>query len=241
MATLTGKIAVVTGASAGIGAATARELADAGATLVLVARRGDRLEALAKEIGNDSVFLAADMALDETPQQLLDFVIGKFGRCDIIVNNAAILRPGKLEDFDLADLRPMIAVNYESVVRTCHLFALAMKAAGSGQIINISSIGANISAPGSGIYGGLKRALEMYSDSLRTELAGTGVRVSIVSPGTTHTEIFEDMKAKGQPAWDSYIPGLDPSDIARAVRYVAEQPPRANAVRVHVYSSHEMF
>src|SRR3546814_4972211 len=92
--------------------------------------------------------------------------------------------------FDLSELRPMIAINYESIVRSCYLFARAMKAAGSGQIINVSSIGANITAAGVGVYGGLKRALEMFTDSLRIELAGTGVKVGLVAPGTTSTEIF---------------------------------------------------
>ena len=139
------------------------------------------------------------------------------------------------------NMQPMIAINYESVVRSCYLFARVMKAAGRGQIVNISSIGANITAAGTGIYGGLKKALEMFTDSLRIELAGSGVKVGLVAPGTTSTDIFEPMKAEGKPAWDTYIPALEPDDIARAVLYILEQPPRANAARVAVYSSHEGF
>lgn len=240
MGELTGKIAVVTGASAGIGEAIARSLAEAGATLVLVARRRDRLEALAAELDGSAVFVA-DMAEEETPEQLLAFVMERFGRADILVNNAGMLRVGTFESFDLADLRPMIALNYESVVRSSMLFARVMKAAGSGQIVNISSIGAGITAAGTGIYGGLKRALETFTDVLRIELAGSGVKVGLVSPGTTSTEIFEDMKAKGQPGWDEYIPALEPADIARAVRFIAEQPARANTARIHVYSASETF
>jgi NADP-dependent 3-hydroxy acid dehydrogenase YdfG len=240
MGELTGKIAVVTGASAGIGTAIARSLAEAGATLVLVARRRERLEALAAELGDSAVFVA-DMAEDDAPDRLLAFVVERFGRADILVNNAGMLRIGTFESFDLAQLRPMIALNYESVVRSSSLFARVMKAAGGGQIVNISSIGANITAAGTGIYGGLKRALESFTDVLRIELAGSGVKVGLVSPGTTSTEIFADMKAGGQPGWDEYIPALDPSDIARAVRFIAEQPARANTARVHVYSASETF
>jgi serine 3-dehydrogenase len=241
MGELKGKVAVVTGASAGIGVAIARRLAEAGATLVLVARRRDRLEALAAELGGETAFLAIDMAQDDAPDRLFAFVAERFGAADILVNNAGILRPGTLETFDLADLRPMIAINYESVVRTCFLFGRAMKDEGSGQIVNISSIGAHLNAAGTGIYGGLKRALEAFTDSLRIELAGTGVKVGLVAPGTTRTEIFEDMKSRGQPAWDDFIPPLDPDDIARAVRFIAEQSVRANTARIHVYSASDTF
>src|SRR3546814_8087331 len=88
---------------------------------------------------------------------------------------------------------------------------------GSGQIINVSSIGANITAAGVGVYGGLKRALEMFTDSLRVELAGTGVKVGLVAPRTTSTAIFEDMKAHGQPRWDEVMPSLQPEDISHAI------------------------
>ena len=241
MGSLDGKIAVVTGASAGIGEATARLLAAAGATVVLAARREERLAALAAELGGRTGYLAIDLALPEAPAALLDHVERHFGTPDIVVHNAAVLHVGSVEDFDLANLQPMIAINYESVVRSCYLFARAMKAAGHGHIVNISSIGANIVAAGSGIYGGLKKALEIFTDALRIELAGSGVRVGLVAPGTTSTEIFEPMKAEGRAAWDSYIPALQPDDIARAVLFLLEQSPRANAARIHVYSAHEGF
>jgi len=151
MTSLTGKIAIVTGASSGIGAATAHALAGAGATLVLVARRADRLAALAADLGADCLPLVADMAEAGAPQCLHDRVMAQFGRADILVNNAGILHAASIDQFDLDQLRPMIALNYEAVVRTCTLFGRSMKAAGTGQIINISSIGANIIAPGVGV------------------------------------------------------------------------------------------
>ncbi|RYM11976.1 MULTISPECIES: SDR family oxidoreductase [Sphingobium] len=237
MSKLAGRIAIVTGASSGIGAATAHALSAAGATLVLVARRADRLAALAAELGGDALPFADDMADPLAPQRLHDEVMGRFGRADILVNNAGILHAAPVEQFDLDQLRPMIALNYEAVVRTSTLFARSMKAAGTGQIINISSIGANITAPGVGVYGGLKRALEAFTDCLRVELAGSGVKVGIVAPGTTSTEIFEDMKARGQPAWDSFIPAMQPGDVADAVRYMAEQPDRTNMARIQVYAA----
>ena len=236
-----GKVAVITGASAGIGAAIARDLAAAGARLVLTARRADRLEALAAELGGDIAVLAADITDPHVPQALLTLAQTRFGSADILVNNAGILRAASLDDFDLDGLAPLIATNFESAVRASYIFARAMKAAGAGAIVNISSIGAHLTAPGSGVYGGLKRALEIFTDSLRIELAGSGVRVGLVAPGTTSTEIFDEMKSRGQPGWDEFVAPLLPEDIARAVHYLLEQPGRANVARVHVFSSGEGF
>ncbi len=241
MTSLDGKIAVVTGASAGIGEAIARMLAATGARVVLVARREERLAALAQELGSKTAYFAVDLAQPDAPAALLAYVTAHHGTPDIVVHNAGILHVGSIEEFDLANLQPMIAINYESVVRSCYLFARAMKAAGHGHIVNISSIGAGITAAGTGVYGGLKKALEMFTDALRIELAGSGVKVGLVAPGTTSTEIFEPMKADGKAAWDTYIPALDPDDIARAVLYMLEEPARSNTARVHVYSSHEGF
>jgi serine 3-dehydrogenase (NADP+) len=241
MSTIEGKVAVVTGASAGIGAAIARDLAAAGARLVLTARREDRLQALAAELRGDVAILAVDIAEHSTAEQLLELARSRFGAADILVNNAGILRVGTLDTFDLDTLAPMIATNFEATVRTSYVFGRAMKAAGSGAIVNISSIGAHLTAPGSGVYGGLKRALEAFTDSLRIELAGSGVRVGLVAPGTTSTEIFDGMKAQGQRGWDEYVTPLQPEDIARAVRFILDQPPRANVPRIHVYASGDAY
>lgn len=241
LATLTGKVAVITGASAGIGAAIARELSTAGARLVLTARRADRLEELAAELQTETTILAADIADSATPEALLARAQTRFGGADILVNNAGILRVGTIEAFDLDGLESMVAVNFNAPVRASYVFARAMKAAGSGAIVNVSSIGAHLNAAGMGVYGGLKRALEGFTDSLRIELAGSGVRVGLVAPGTTSTEIFDDMKTRGQQGWDEYLVPLQPEDLARAVRFMLEQPPRANVPRLHVYSSADAF
>ncbi len=241
MSDVTGKVAVITGASAGIGAAIARDLAQAGARLVLTARRLERLEALAAELPGEAAVLAADIAAPETPAKLLDFATSRFGSVDILVNNAGILRVGSLAEYELEGLDEMVATNFTAAVRASYLFARAMRAGGSGAIINISSIGAHLTAAGSGVYGGLKRALETFTDSLRIELAGSGVRVGLVAPGTTATEIFSDMKAHGKAGWDEYTTPLQSEDIARAVRFLLEQPARANVARVHVYANADSY
>jgi len=237
MSDLNGKVGVITGASSGIGAAIARDLSQAGARLVLTARRLERLEALAAELPGETAILSADIAAPETPAKLLAFAKSRFGAADILINNAGILRVGSLAEYQMDGLDEMVATNFTSAVRASYLFARAMQAAGSGAIINISSIGAHLTAAGSGVYGGLKRALETFTDALRIELAASGVRVGLVAPGTTATEIFSDMKAQGKPGWDEYITPLQSEDIARAVRFLLEQPPRANVARIHVYAS----
>ena len=241
MTALAGQTAVVTGASSGIGEATARRLAGAGARVMLVARRGERLEALADEIGGGACWLALDLAQADSAQAMLDAALDRLGAVDILINNAGILRTSHVDAFDLAELEPLIAINYTAVVRTSLLFARAMKARGSGRIFNLSSIGASITAAGTGVYGGLKRALEAFTDVLRIELAGSGVRVGLVAPGTTSTEIFADMKAHGQPGWDEFIPAMVPDDIARAVMFLCEQTGNANAARLHLYATSEGF
>ncbi|WP_422342727.1 SDR family oxidoreductase [Parasphingorhabdus sp.] len=236
-----GKTAVVTGASAGIGEAIARKLVSADIRVLLVARREERLKALCAEIGKNASCMTLDMAETGAAQALLEAATKEFGTVDILVNNAGILRTSHVDEFDLDELDPMIAINYAAVVRTSILFARRMKTNSGGQIINLSSIGAGITAAGTGIYGGLKAALERFTEVLRIELAGSGVRVGLIAPGTTSTEIFEDMKAKGQPGWDEFIPAMEPEEIARAVLFMCEQSGNANAARIHIYATSEGF
>lgn len=234
---LSGTVAVVTGASAGIGEAIARDLADAGVMLLLVARRAGRLAALAESLPVAVETLVIDVAEPASAQRMLDVVVDRFGRVDALVNNAGIFRVGSLDSFDLETLTPMIALNYEAVVRASYLFARAMKAQGGGAIVNISSIGANLTTAAGGVYGGLKRAVEIFSDSLRIDLAGTGVRVGIVAPGTTATEVFDHLPADHRPGAGSPVTPLLPADVAAAVRFLLEQPERANIPHLRIYSS----
>jgi serine 3-dehydrogenase (NADP+) len=241
MTSLAGKTAIVTGASAGIGEATARTLAQAGARVMLVARREERLTALTAEIGGGACYLALDLAQADAARTLLDAATAQLGKIDILINNAGILRTSHVDAFDLTELEPMIAINYSAVVRSSILFARHMKANGTGQIINLSSIGASLTVAGAGVYGGLKLALDRFTDVLRIELAGSGVRIGQVAPGTTSTEIFDAMKKQGQPGWDEYIPPMVPDDIARAILFMCVQKGNANAARVHIYATREGF
>lgn len=234
------KVIVVTGASSGIGVGIARELAGAGAKLVLTARRLDRLEALAKELPTESALLAAEIDQAETPQRLLDLAKERFGRVDGIINNAGMFTSGTIDSVDLEEISRMIRVNFEAVVRASYVFARELKRNGGGAIINVSSIGAYLTMPMGGVYSGLKHALEAFTASLRIELKGTGVKVGTVAPGTTQSEIFDKVRAQGMTVRADQIPPLDPIDIGVAVRFMLEQRDRVNIARLAIFSSDEI-
>ncbi|MGO9932297.1 MAG: SDR family oxidoreductase [Steroidobacteraceae bacterium] len=238
MSQIEGKVAVVTGASSGIGAAIVRILSEAGADVVITARRRERLEALAASLPRRSAILDADICAPDTPSRLLSLAQEQFGRTDILVNNAGIIAAGSIDTIDLDAIGQMIRVNLDAVVRTSYLFARVFKAQGSGAIINVSSIGAYVISRRMGVYGALKHSLEAFTASLRIELAGTGVKVGTVAPGTTRTEIFERMQAApGTGAAPADGIPLEPIDVATAVRFMIEQPERANIARLAIFSA----
>jgi serine 3-dehydrogenase len=233
------KVLVVTGASSGIGEAIALELSAAGATLVVTARREDRLAALCERLGGPSAYLAAAVEDPATPQALLDLALSRFGRVDGLINNAGRFVAGTLDTIDLDDLAQMTRVNFDAVVRASYLFARQFKRQGGGAIINVSSIGAYMTHSSVGVYGGLKQALETFTTALRTELRGTGVRVGSIAPGTTETEIFDHLRAKGGAVKADQTAPLAPADVSHAVRFMLEQPDRANVARMLLVSSSE--
>lgn len=233
------KVAVVTGASSGIGEAIARELSAAGARLVLTARRADRLEALSASLASPSTYLAAPIEEERTPQALLDLALQSYGRADVLVNNAGLFVTGSIDTIDLDEVSQMMRVNFEAVVRASYVFARYLKPQRSGAIVNVSSIGAYLSSSSVGVYSGLKHALEVFTSALRVELSGTGVKVGTIAPGTTETEIFDRLRVQGSPVRADRTPPLAPADIAVAVRFMIEQPDRANVARMLLVSSSE--
>jgi len=185
---LAGKVAIVTGSSAGIGAAIARNLSEAGAKLVLTARREDRLKEMQASLPNESAILAADIGAPEAADQLLALAQERFGRADILVNNAGILSTNPIDLIDIELMAKMIQVNFEAVMRLSYTFGRAFKAQGEGAIINVSSIGGSLTVPTWGVYCAVKAAVETFSESLRIELGSSGVKVGIVAPGSTKRE-----------------------------------------------------
>ncbi|PIB89879.1 SDR family oxidoreductase [Caulobacter sp. FWC2] len=233
---LKGKTVVLTGASAGIGAATALDLSNAGCNLVLTSRRLEKLEALAATLPGPSALLAADIAEPDVPEQLLALAKARFGRADVVINNAGVMAVGTMDTIDLDAVSYMIRVNFEAVVRSSYVFAREFRGQSSGAIINVSSISAYLISRAGGVYGGLKHALEAFTQSLRIELAGAGVKVGSIAPGSTSSEMFDRMMAAAKiedPV------ALDPEDIARAIRFMLEQPDHATIARLAIYPQSE--
>ncbi|OGA99704.1 MAG: oxidoreductase [Burkholderiales bacterium RIFCSPHIGHO2_12_FULL_69_20] len=232
-------VAVITGASSGIGEAIARELAAAGVRLVLTARRADRLQSLQASLPVDSATLVAAIDDPVTPQALLDAALQRFGRVDILVNNAGIVVTGTVETMDLDALAQMTRVNFDAVVRASYVFARAFKRQGRGAIINVSSVGAYVSHSSMGVYAALKLALEGVTTALRVELKGSGVRVGSIAPGSTDTEIFDQLRTRAQAVGVALPAPLAPADVAAAVRFMLERPARANVARMLLVSASE--
>ncbi|MCA9771757.1 MAG: SDR family NAD(P)-dependent oxidoreductase [Myxococcales bacterium] len=187
------KVAILTGASAGIGEAAARSLAREGFTLVLAARRADKLEALAKEIegrGGRALAVPTDLASEEETRALVRRAMEAFGRIDLLVNNAGYGKAGPLELLTRDDARRQFEVNLFATLQLCAEVAPIMRAQGGGRILNVSSGSAKLATPMVGLYCATKGALELATDALRVELAPWNIDVVLVLPGTIATEAF---------------------------------------------------
>jgi len=215
------KVMVITGASSGIGMATARRLNKAGIKFVLNARSGQKLERLASELGN-AICVVGDMIDPDTPQKILDAAYAEFGRVDILFNNAGVMHIGAIDEVDVEELCEMVRLNFESVVRMSYLVLRHMKERGSGFLINSSSLAGIKAFAQIGAYNGTKFAVEAFTDALRMELAGTGVKVTAIEPGRTKTGLFshwpEEKKFKPENGL------IEADDIARCIEFILEQP-----------------
>jgi len=223
-----GKIVLITGASSGIGEATARLLAAKGATVVLGARRLERLEQLAASItetGGSAAFRALDVTCREDTQAFVDFAEQRFGRVDVIINNAGVMPLSRLDALKVDEWDRMIDVNIRGVLHGIAAGLPLMQRQRSGQFINIASIGAYAVSPTAAVYCATKYAVRAISEGLRQEVGGD-IRVTLVSPGVTESELAESISDEGaRAAMDDFRRIAIPAEaIARAIAYAVEQP-----------------
>ena len=209
---LTNTTIIVTGASSGIGAATARLLYEAGAHPVLAARRADRLEALSTELGG-ALAVPADVTDPVAVDRLVERTLERHGRIDGLVNNAGVSLHQPLDQLDLAEFRRVLDLNVVSVVAVTQAVLPAMRAQGLGRIVNVSSGTTRMARPGIGAYAATKAAVNMLTQVARQELAADGITVSLVVPSITATEFAGGRFQPGQQ--------LAPGMIAHTAEYVA--------------------
>lgn len=193
---LGGKVVLITGASSGIGRAAAKTFAAQGAHVILAARRRDLLKSLEQELesyGVQTLVVETDLLNDADLEALVDVALKAFGRVDVLINNAGLSMGGVFESLDADDMRRMIRLNVTSLIRLTQLFVPHMVAQGGGVIVNVGSVAGGAFAPGQSAYAATKAAVHAFSVSLRRELDGTGVFVSEVMPGWTHTPMLDSL------------------------------------------------
>jgi NAD(P)-dependent dehydrogenase (short-subunit alcohol dehydrogenase family) len=194
MPKLKGQVVIITGASAGIGAETARRLGRGGARVVINARRQDRLDSLKREIesaGGEALAIAGDVTSADDRARLVEHTVRAFGRIDGLVNNAGYGVRGPVEIVPLEDIRRNFETNVFSLIGLSQIVIPIMRKQGAGRIVNISSVAGRIARPLSSIYDSTKHALEAISDGMRGELAPFGIKVVVVEPGFILTEFLQ--------------------------------------------------
>jgi NADP-dependent 3-hydroxy acid dehydrogenase YdfG len=250
---LTDTVALVTGSSSGIGAATAQRLAAEGAAVVLVARRHDRLASLAAEIsaaGGTALVVAADLADREQAAGAIEQAVGQLGRLDILVNNAGIMLLGPALDAPLDEWDRTVEVNIQGLLYITraalpHLVrAAADSPRGVADLVTITSTAGRVARPGGSVYALSKFGATAFSEVLRQELLSQRVRVSVVEPGTVDTELTthlrDDIRAAAQNQVASIEPLL-PADIADMVAYIVTRDRRVAVNEVLVRAGNQTW
>jgi NADP-dependent 3-hydroxy acid dehydrogenase YdfG len=232
---LSGKVAVVTGASSGIGEATAFALAGEGAKVAIVARRAHRLDSLEKRIaeaGGEALKVVADVSTAENAETSIKAALAKWGHVDILINNAGIMLLGPVTGADAADFKRMFDINVMGLMYCTHAALPGMKERKSGHIVNISSVSGRQVSARSAVYSATKFAVGAFSDGLRQEVHKDNIRVTIIEPGAVATELTDHITHSAtKDAVKSWVDNMTPltsEDIAAAIVYAVTQGEHVN-------------
>ncbi|WP_020204986.1 SDR family oxidoreductase [Cupriavidus sp. WS] len=224
-----GKVVVITGASSGLGEATAHHLAAAGALLVLAARRGDRLEALAAQIragGGRAETVVADVSRRADVEAVVQKAVASFGRVDVMVNNAGLMAIAPLSEGKVDEWERMIDINVKGVLYGIAAALPVFQKQGAGHFINIASVaGVKVFSPGGTVYSGTKFAVRAISEGLRHEVGGA-IRTTVISPGAVDSELKlgSSHAQSAQTVNEFYQQAIPADSVARAIAYAIEQP-----------------
>jgi NADP-dependent 3-hydroxy acid dehydrogenase YdfG len=244
-ATLTGRVAVVTGASSGIGAATAKRLAASGAQVAVLARRADRLETLVKEIeqaGGTALALPVDVTDAAALRAAAERIADELGTVDLLFTNAGVMLPAPVEELPVEQWQHQIDLNITGLMNTIGAFVPQLIAAaaekGVADLVSTSSIAAQNIFPNFAVYSGTKAYVTHLSRTLRAELGAKDVRVSAIEPGIVGTELQSHVTDAGALNWldgsKQAMTWLEPEDIAEAVAFLAQQPARVNVQQITI-------
>ncbi len=235
---LTGTVALVTGASSGIGEATALTMAARGATVAVAARRQDRLDDLAariKDAGGEALAICADITAQDEAEALVARTVAELGRLDTLVNNAGVMLLGPAVDAPIAEWQEMVSINVAGLLYCAHaalphlLRAAQDGGRGVSDMVNISSVAGRVARSGSAVYNLTKHGVGAFSEGLRQEVAGRHVRVSLIEPGATATELQSHNRPQVQEQMRGRfgdIEILEAQDIADAIAYIVTRPRR---------------
>ncbi|MFF5181320.1 SDR family oxidoreductase [Micromonospora sp. NPDC000316] len=229
--TIHGKVVAITGASSGIGAATARHLASLGASVVLGARRTDRLDLLVTEIegaGGTAAATRVDVTTPEDLQSLVALAVERFGRLDVLVGNAGISRISPIADLDVAGWSAMVDVNIKGILHGIAAALPVFSRQGSGHLITVVSTSGLKIVPTQAVYAGTKNAVRTLLEGLRQESTTGALRTTSISPGYVNTELIEnavdDPALREQARQNMANLGIEPGAVARAIAFVIDQP-----------------
>lgn len=232
-----GSVVVVTGASSGIGEAVARHLHGRGATVVLGARRQDRLDALAGALGDRALALATDVRSRPAVADLVALAVERCGRLDVIINNAGVGPIGPLDELATDDWEAMVDVNLKGVLWGIAAALPVFRAQGSGHVVTVGSTAGYKTVPLQAVYSATKTAVRALMDGLRQEI-GPDLRATLVSPGATRTGFGSDASPAVRAAMERYADiGMAPEALARAVAYALEQPANVDVGEIVVRST----